>query len=344
MNKFTVVRTLDPKRWDEFVCRHPKGSIFHTRWMMEVYRGTVNYAPSFLAALDPAGEVAALLLSARVQTLPDPLGRLGSRALFYAEPLCREDEVGQQALTVLLREHEAEMRDKTLFAEVRPLHAAGVERTVLERCGYQFEEYLNFLIDLTKPRDELWRAMTNSCRANIRRGLKRGVAIADETTEQGVEILYDLLRASYARAQVPLADKSLFRCGLEVLGPRDMLRVFIARLDDKPIGASVVLLFKQRVYEWYWGVQRMVSVYPAEVVTWHRIEWGQQHGYVLYDFGGAGSPYKPYGVRDFKRKFGGERVNFGRYRKIYSPWRMALAEKGYDIARNLVNPKNWVRH
>jgi lipid II:glycine glycyltransferase (peptidoglycan interpeptide bridge formation enzyme) len=119
------------------------------------------------------------------------------------------------------------------------------------------------------------------------------------------------------------------------------VKIFVARFEGSPVGACIVLLYKGVVYEWFWGVERTKSIYPAECITWHRIEWGLQNGYDLYDFGGAGWPNKPYGVREFKAKFGGDLVNYGRYRKVYSAWKFTLAEKGYDFVRNAVNPRNW---
>jgi serine/alanine adding enzyme len=281
----------------------------------------------------------ALLVAVRVQTLPDPLGRLSSRSILFAEPLCRDNAQGAEALTQLIAEHDAEMRGRVLFTEVRALHPPKAEKAALTRCGYVHEDYLNFIIDLHRSGDELWQSLSNTCRANIRRGQKHGVEIEEVTTKEGVDILYQLLKVSFVRAQVPLADKSLFAQAFKVLQPRDMLRIFVAYYEARPIGASVVLLYKNTVYEWYWGIQITKSVYPAESVTWHRIKWGQEHGYALYDFGGAGWPNKPYGVRDFKAKFGGRMVNFGRYRKIYSHWKFALAERGYELSRMVMNPK-----
>jgi serine/alanine adding enzyme len=88
-------------------------------------------------------------------------------------------------------------------------------------------------------------------------------------------------------------------------------------------------------------VERVKSIYPAECITWHRIDWGRGHGFAHYDFGGAGSPHKRYGVRDFKAKFGGQLVNFGRYRKVYSPWKLALAERAYEVLRKSMYSRIW---
>jgi serine/alanine adding enzyme len=341
MGTFEIVDSLDHQNWYQFVCNHPKGSVFQTPQMWEVFTRTYHQRPFFRAAINSKGEILALLSAVYVQTLPNPLGSLSSRSLLYAEPLCTDTAEGEKALTALIAEHDSEMRQTVLFTEVRPLYAPGRERAALEARGYAYEDYLNFLIDLRRPKQELLAAMSNGCRAIIRRGERQGIHVEEMNTPQGVDLLYRFLVAGYERARVPLADKSLFVHALEALNRFDMIKIFVGYLNDQPVGASVVLLFKGRVYEWYWAAERIKSVYPAECITWHRIAWGQEHGFALYDFGGAGWPNKPYGVRDFKAKFGPQLVQYGRYRKVYSRLRFSLAEHGYEFVRNAINPRRW---
>jgi lipid II:glycine glycyltransferase (peptidoglycan interpeptide bridge formation enzyme) len=335
LNRFSIVGSLEQESWDRFVYEHPKGSIFHTSSMVEVFRVTKGYDPLFLAAIDPAGEVLALLIAVRIQTLPDPLGNLSSRSIFYAEPLCRADALGVEALTELIALHDAKMCNRVLFTEVRPLWPAGLEQTALERCGYEYKGYLNFVVDLQQPLEQLWGKLTKSGRKKIRQSHERGLQIEDATSDEGVNLLYHFLQLSYEHSGVPLADKSLFTAALKILHPRDMLKISVAYHEDTPVAAGVLLLYREMVYAWYGGLERVNGVSPFDCLTWHEIEWGRHHNYRLYDFGGAGWPDEPYGVRDFKAKFGGELVNYGRYHKVYSPWKLALAEKAYEWRRRI---------
>ena len=267
-----MVDTLDQELWGNFVYEHPKGSIFHTESMVRVFGAAQNHYPLFLAALDKAGEVLALLVSVRVQTLPNPLGPVSSRSIFYAEPLCRQDAQGTKALTALLAEHDAEMRNKVLFAEVRPLRAAGMEKMALARRGYEYRGYLNLLTDLRRPIEELWQGMRRQCRGNIRSSRKRGVRVSDFTSETGVDVLYPLLQLSYGHAKVPMADRSLFASAFRVLQPRGMLKMFVAYYNEIPIGADVLLLYREYVYDWCRGQGRIKGIYPGECLVWHQIE------------------------------------------------------------------------
>jgi hypothetical protein len=94
-------------------------------------------------------------------------------------------------------------------------------------------------------------------------------------------------------------------------------------------------MFKQRVYTWYGGLKRLPGVSPCAIMRWQEIKWAHENGFAIYDTGGAGWPGVPYGVRDYKSIFGGELVRYGRYRKIFAPWTMALAERAYQLRRRV---------
>ena len=66
---------------------------------------------------------------------------------------------------------------------------------------------------------------------------------------------------------------------------------------------------------------------------WDIIRWGAKNGYGVLDFGGAGKPGEEYGVRDFKSKFNGKLVNFGRNTRVHAHLRMKISETAYQAAR-----------
>lgn len=327
----SITDAPERERWSAFVAAHPKGSVFHTPEMHEVHARTRRYDPLTLAAVDAAGEVQALVCAVRVATLPSALGAVGSRSLQYAEPLCRPGAEG--ALAAVLREHDRRMRHRTLFAETRPLHAPGGEREVLELQGHRWEPYLNYLIDLSRPEEAVWGAFTGDARRKVRRSRDAGVTVEEDDGPDAVVALHVLLQDVYRRARVPLADISLFHAAREVLVPRRMARTFLARHEGEVVGAHCLLTFGGRAFGWYWANVRTRGLFVQEQLIWHSLRQAQEAGLTVFDMGGAGRPDEPYGVREFKRQFGGEEVSFGRYRRVWSPRRMALAERAYDVLR-----------
>jgi lipid II:glycine glycyltransferase (peptidoglycan interpeptide bridge formation enzyme) len=115
-----------------------------------------------------------------------------------------------------------------------------------------------------------------------------------------------------------------------------MVKFLLAWIGNDPVAGSAELVYKDTIYGWYGGVDRGYSSYvPSEMLMWHILQWGAENGYRLYDFGGAGKPDEAYGVRDFKAKFGGELVCYGRNTRVHAPTRLAMSKVGYQLYRNL---------
>jgi hypothetical protein len=87
------------------------------------------------------------------------------------------------------------------------------------------------------------------------------------------------------------------------------------------------------IYEWYvCGMdQEHKAVHPSVLATWAAIEYAVDHQIPQFDFMGVGIPEREYGVRDFKKRFGGEMVNYGRFARINNRFLYAIAETGYNI-------------
>lgn len=329
---------LQPK-WDEFVQQHPKGSVFHSSQMVHVFESAKGHTPLPLAAVNDSGEILSMLVAVRVQTLPNVFGAVSSRSIWYAEPLCYDTPESIDSLCELIEEHDRIFRRRVLFAEIRPLQSSGPERIALERCGYNYLDHLNFLLDTTRPKDALWKGMRDTVRKSVRKCEQSGFSFRHLDTPDSVDLLYRFLQDTYGHADVPLADRSLFEAAYKILKPQNMVE-FVAVYDgEKPLAVDVMLVFKEQVFMWYGGSLRMSGLSPVAQLQWREIEWSSEHGIELYDFGGAGWPNIPYGVRDFKAKFGGDLVCYGRYRKVYSRWKMALAERAYEFGRTMISPK-----
>jgi hypothetical protein len=330
--------SLQPK-WDEFVDAHPKGNVFHTSEIVRVYEHTKGHRPLAIAAVADTGEILALLVATRVQTLPNPLGAISSRSIWYAEPLCFDDDLSIAALAKLVGEHDHIMQRNTLFTEIRPLFAPGAERIALEQCGYQYLDYLNYIIDLSGDHDAVWKRMRRDARRSVQKSEKAGCIAYEVDAASSIEPLYQFLQLSYHHAGVPMADISLFHSAVKYLQGRIKLRVTAVKQNDEVLTMGATLTYKDLSFDWYCGTVRRPQFSPVDYLKWHEFCRSQNDGCTKFDMGGAGWPDEAYGVRDFKAKFGGALVQFGRYRKTHAPWKLALAERVYQFKRKLQRGK-----
>lgn len=283
------------------------------------------------------GKPLTLLLPVRITLMDGLLRQFTTRAVVYGSVLCAPGPEGRKALETLLRVYARETGGSLLFTELRNLSDLNTLQPVLKECGFRYEDHLNYLVDLNRPPEAVLQGFGRRTRKRIRHALREGrVTVRDIQRREDVVLCYELLRASYAVAKVPLADRSLFEAAFDILQPQGMVKFLLAWIDDDPVAGSVELIYKGTIYGWYGGVDRDFSAYvPNELLMWHVLRWGAENGYRLYDFGGAGKPDEEYGVRDFKAKFGGQLVCYGRNTCLHAPTRLAISKVGYQVYRNL---------
>jgi serine/alanine adding enzyme len=310
-----ILRSLDESRWKGFLESQPTGNIFHTPEMFRVFEQANRHEPELWAVANN-NRVLALFLPVQITLRNGILHKLTTRAVAYGSVLYEPGHAGREALAFLLQTYRQKRRSQLLFTELRNLADMNDVQPVLGYCGFVYEDHLNYVIDLTVSPDKLMQNIGRRTRKHIRRGLSRREVIVEEVTQRShIAVCYELIRRSYATAQVPLASVSLF----------------------EKAATSVELAYKETIYGWYSGVDRNYSNYtPNELLMWHILEYGAENSYKAYDFGGAGKPDEEYGVRDFKAKFGGELVNYGRNVCVHSPALLTLSKAGYAIYRRLI--------
>jgi lipid II:glycine glycyltransferase (peptidoglycan interpeptide bridge formation enzyme) len=239
---------------------------------------------------------------------------------------------------MLLQAYQREAKDQVLFTELRNLSDLSDLQPVLNEKGFTYEDHLNYLIDLEQPVEGVLQNIGKRTRKKIRHGLRNGPVHVTEVTEQAkLAEWYDTLQKTYSHAQVKLADRSLFEAAFDKLYAKGMAKFLLAHIDGAAVACSIELLYKDTIYGWYGGLDRNYSKYfPNEILMWYILEWGVKNGYRVYDFGGAGKPGEEYGVRNFKAKFGGQLVCFGRNIYIHKPLQLKLSKLGYAIYRRFL--------
>jgi serine/alanine adding enzyme len=329
--RIRVVNSLPIEEWRRFVERHPQGNIFHTPEMFQVFERTKNHKPELWAATN-GSRTLALLLPVRIALMDGFLRRLTTRSVAYGSVLCEPTRMGQAALTELLGAYTRQVDHAPLFTELRNLSDLGAIQPVLGECGFSYEDHMDYLIDLDRTADDVFQGISKSGRKAIRRSKRRGVVAEEVRDRSQLSAHYDLLAESYARSKVPLADPSLFQAVFDVLVPKGMAKMLLARVKDRLVAASLEMPYKDVIYSWFSGyAENARKLYPNDHLVWHILKWGAKKGYRRFDFGGAGRPDEAYGPRDFKAKFGGELVNYGRNTYVHSPIGLALSSAAYQV-------------
>lgn len=327
-----IVTSLDEARWEAFAAEHADASLFHTPAMATTFAGSRGHRPSVWAALDDGGAVRALFTPVSVATLPGPLRTVSTRAVAFAAPIGDPD-----AVAALMSEYRRRGTRGALFTEVRHHVVDPAVTDVLGSLGFVREPHLNYLIDLRPGEEALWGRVASSARRNVQKARRSGVTVEEASGAADLAGGYEVLRDVYHRIQVPLPDRSLFEAAAAVLAPLGRFSMLLARAEGRTIGVLCLLRYRGVATYWYTGTLREHATLRAgDLLAWHAISSEATAGGHLFDFGGAGRPDEPYGVRDFKAKYGGELVEPGRSVWVAAPVRTKLATVGYRVARRFL--------
>ena len=325
--------------WDTFVESHLKGTIFHTSAMIRTMASTKRHSPFAHAAVDENGNICAMLVAVKVSTLGRWADPISARSIFYAEPIFLDTPAGRNGIAQLLQQHDSYMRRRTLFAEVRPFFAKPTEVDPLLIQKYEFLGYLNYELNLQMSEERLFINLNPKCRNNVRSSMRSGLIVREVEPMSELDRFYAMVSESYHGSKVPLADRSLFESAFREM-PSPVTRVFFAEYEGKLAAAACFLAYKGRVVYWYAGAKRIKGLAAMSMILWAAISKYSIEEYELFDFAGAGWEGEDYGPGKFKSKFGGILTNFGRYRKVYSPWKLRFASSAYQIMRGWISPSS----
>jgi hypothetical protein len=334
-----VEETVDPGAWDEFVSGNPAANVFHTRTFFEIFGNSDKYLPCTFFLMEE-DRIRAALFSLLTVIIKGPFANMASRNVSYGG-LLLAPELGTKYLMrhlgKLVRAHDDKVAGRTLYTEIRNVEEATRIIPFLTQSGYRYVPHLNYLVDLGKGKEQVWSGFSQSLRKAIRKAEQAGLEIVDLENDEGLEKFHELVALTYAKVHIPCFELEVFRKAWRHLHPNGMLRVTLARDDDGFVASRAALLYKGRVFDWFAGSNARGDATNANaLLAWDMMRWGAENGFEVFDFGGAGDPNKPYGVREFKMRFMGELVNYGRFVKIYSRARYLLSASAYGALRRFL--------
>jgi len=315
------------QEWSYFLASNKHASPFQTVAFYQLFN-SVNRLRADAVAVTYNGSIKALA----VVTIQKEAG-FGSyfsrRAIIYGGPLVAEDY--PEALDILLKNVSGRLKGKVIYTETRNLSDFSFCGDIFVKNGYQYIPYLNIILDTGNP-DRVLQNVSNSRIRQIRAAKREHVTweVASDTGEvrEFYRILYRLYTEKIGKPLLPL---SFFEGFLET-GPG---KILLVKFENKIIGGILCPILDQKtIYEYYvCGLDaEYPKQYPSVMATWAAIEYAMENNISQFDFMGAGSPAKKYGVRDFKLRFGGSEVENGRFirinnRFLYLTGRLALAIK-----------------
>lgn len=335
--------------WQLLVEQSPYATFFQTEKAYDFYRSQ-SYLDTFALAVLENNQVTGVAVG-YIQSEKGIKSYFSKRAIIMGG-LLLDTGISNEALSELLQ--AIKMRtSKAIYVEIRNHHDYGAFAPVFAQNGFDYQPHLNVKITCDTWQDALNRMDTNRrrvlknfdecCNCSIvesqdlmahqfcdSASAKRTIASPHHritespyycyaTTKEQVRQYYALLRKHYkTKVRKPLFPYAFF----ESLVTSQTGKLLLLYTADKLIGGMVqVELPGKVVYDYYACAldEAYKELSPSVLLYGITMQQAINDGVKVFDTMGAGKPDVPYGVRDFKLRFGGTLVQEGRFLILHRP-------------------------
>ncbi len=319
-------------KWDEMVMTFANYRVCHKRAWIKSLEASIKGQPLFLV-YEKAGEV--------VGCLPGFLTSIGPLRLF-GSPLQGWQTVGMGPLfdqnktsTDELITRLVPFLEKSYGVHHVEMISSTLEPAALSNLHFRNEELPTYRAPLF-PGDEsrTMKAMKESARRNVKRGIKLGLEVRFEDDESFVNEHYDQLREVFARGgnMVPFGKKRALEFFRHMKSSGNLIAVSVYLPNGGAnIATGMFTVEGKELLLWMWTHRTQYRWYrPTELMTWTVMKRAMEMGCETFDFMGRG---------DFKAKFGAEldtskqRWTWSRYQWLAAT--RTAASRGYKLQQSV---------
>jgi len=317
-----IVSTNQKEEWDQFIIEN-NGSFLQS-WSWGKFQESLGRR---IWRLETEGLKALLIkynLPLKKNYLYCPRGPIGPIKAF----LEKVKEIGQKEKSIFFK-IESDNRDS-------PLGTVLGTRTVpkglsLFKSTKEIQPTKTLVLDISKPEEELLSQIHSKTRYNIRLARKKGVTI--EESNEKIDDFLRLSKETAKRDRFHLHPQGYYQKMLEVLGQERMIKLFLAKYQNKIIAANLICFFGQTA-TYLHGASDYNSrqLMAPHLLQWQAICQAKKLGLRYYDFWGIDEKKWP-GVTRFKKGFSGQEITFpGAFDLIFQPTWYRI----YNLARKVL--------
>jgi len=205
---------------------------------------------------------------------------------------------------------------------------------IFKKNGYEVKNWITYVTDLERDIDDVYHALHNKTRYDIRKGEKSNLEFEVSTSRESMDY-YLKIKYPDKKIQEKIKTKyDKFNDNIwKSLVQNGYKKNFVIKINGKPEAVITNFLFNRNVSQV--GVSTSNNnKYTGTFLTWNAIKWASENGYRTYDVGGANpNPIssKEKGIELFKSKWASKKINYYICTKI-------VDKKKYRISRIIKQP------
>lgn len=297
MIKIEKLSHQDEEKWDSYVMRHQKATLYHLLGWRDVIKKSYGHQDCYLVAKDRdniRGIFPAFLIN-----------RLGGKELISL-PFCNYGgAISDNALI-----------DNKFLEYIKQL-CSFEKLSVQIRSRYsQYKhpfsaQYVTSILNLKPGPDLLWRAIDKKVRNQVRKAERSNLILT--SGKKNLPEFYRVYCGTMKRLGTPNHSLSFFREILDKF-PSET-NIFIVNHDRRPIAGMFSFIFKDTFSDpWAASDDRYLSLCPNDFIYWKTIIWACERKLSYFDLGRSTTESS---VHFFKKRWGTETSSLYYYELPY---------------------------
>lgn len=316
---------------ENFLYHHSYSNFFQSTIAYQFFKAVDNYEPFMIVAQD-GDKIAGSLLAVVIKESGGLKGFFSRRCIVWGGPLVHRDDL--RIWSGLLDALDRLVSAKAIYCEFRNFRDLADKKTLFFKSGYHYLDHLNYIVPISSL-DKARSSLSKSKKRQINKSLNSGAKIIEAESIDQVRNFYAVLETLYKeKIKKPLPTFDFFS---EFFRNKKLGVFLLVMYKGSIIGGIMCPIYKNTIYEWYvCGLDGEIkNIYPSVLATWAPILYAADNKLAYFDFMGAGRPDRDYGVREFKSKFGGNGVNFGRFVRINQKIYYQIGKLGLEISKRI---------
>ena len=288
--EISELRKEEEKAWDSYVYNSNSSTFYHQIGWRNAVQKTYKHKPVYLVAKE-GGEIRGILPMFLMRSVI--FGKkLVSVPFAPYGGVCADDEIAEKMLIEeAIRIAEEYNVD---YLELRYLNKN--ENNLNPTTN---SNYVTFILDLDINTEIVWGTFNNKVRNAIRKAIKSGVKVANDSH---IEEFYGLYTRNMRDLGTPPHSFAFFKNLLHEFP--EHTRVVSVKYDRVSVAAMLLLYFKDTIISgWAASDRRYRNVNPNNLLYWEVIKAGCEAGYKYFDFGRS---LRGSGTFKFKKPWGGK--------------------------------------
>lgn len=309
-SEYRIANITDENVWEGFLQKLRPHSFLHSWKWGQHYE--LSGSKIFRVGVYRAEALAAVALLIKIEA------RRGSFLLCPHGPLFAKGENEKQLLELITNECVRFAKSEHCdFIRFCPLSKPSRENIMIyHNLGFRgapihMHPELSWMLDITKPEDELLREMRKTTRYLIKRMEKEAVEITQSSNPADMELFWPIYEATVERQQFTPFSKAYLQKEFELFAKEDQAAFFFGRYQGKIIAAAIIIFYNGSAFYHHSGSTSLTTggSNASYLLQWRVIQEAKRRGCTLYNFWGISPDNRPKhpwaGLSLFKKGFGG---------------------------------------